>query len=323
MFEGEPAPPIFPSGVWINSKPLTLEDLRGKVVLLDFWTYSCVNCIRTLPWLKSWYEKYKGKGFEIIGSHSPEFEFEKDAKNVKAAIAKLGVTWPVFQDNQRRTMTSYENPYWPRKFLLDRRGIVRYDHIGEGGYEETERKLVELLSEKLTPKEKGDLELLRAKKVSGEVPEGLTTPELYAGFAFRRSLGNPEGLKPDQTVDYKPVINPPPHLIFVKGRWHCSSDHMRYEGAEGGNILLRYFAKVCNVVLGPGKGKVRLSLFLDGKPLPKEAAGRDAQFDSKGAFMMVDEPRMYNPVRTKSYESHELRMEMDGPGLQLYAFTFG
>ena len=135
---------------YINTKPISLDDLRDKVVLVDFWTYSCINCIRTIPYLNEWYDKYSDKGLVIVGIHTPEFEFEKNAENVKSAVQKFGIKYPVLQDNDKETWNEYDNRYWPRKYLVDDEGYIRYDHIGEGAYNETEKVIQALLTERAT-----------------------------------------------------------------------------------------------------------------------------------------------------------------------------
>ena len=193
---------------WINSDPLTLQQLKGKVVLIDFWTYTCINCIRTLPYLTSWDEKYRDKGLVIIGVHSPEFDFEKELGNVKAAVEKYNIQYPVALDNEYATWQAFDNHYWPHKFLFNKDGEMVYDHIGEGAYEETEAKIQDLLQE---------LGQAVDMPLTPETPRPslYQTPELYAGYAFtagRIPLGNPEGQIPEtvQTYALPPSLTPYP-----------------------------------------------------------------------------------------------------------------
>ncbi|MGH9877710.1 MAG: redoxin domain-containing protein, partial [Nitrososphaerales archaeon] len=190
----------------INTGPITLAELKGKVVLVDFWTYSCINCIRTIPYLNAWYEKYADQGLVIIGVHSPEFEFEKNIDNVKTAVEKYGIEYPVVQDNDKGTWKAYENRYWPRKYLVDDEGFIRYDHIGEGGYAETEKVIQSLLTERAvnsgqTINIDGSISLPDSAQ-SVEFNK-IRTPEFYFGYQFARAkLGNPEGFKPGEVVSY-------------------------------------------------------------------------------------------------------------------------
>ncbi|MEK6854351.1 MAG: thioredoxin family protein, partial [Nanoarchaeota archaeon] len=195
------APELVGISDWINSKPLKLADLKGKVVLVDFWTYTCINCIRTLPYLTLWQEKYSDKGLVILGIHSPEFDFEKDLENVKRAVAKYSIKYPVALDNDHDTWRAFRNNYWPHKYLIDVNGRIRYDHTGEGSYDRTEMAIQELLKERA---EKMDEKVAIPKSISS--PKGVTgvnftsiaTPEIYFGYSFARvNLGNEEGFRPE------------------------------------------------------------------------------------------------------------------------------
>src|ERR671913_1652434 len=185
---------------YVNTKPINLSDLKGKVVLVDFWTYSCINCIRTLPYLVDWNEKYADKGLIIVGVHSPEFEFEKNIDNVKAAVQKYGIKYPVIQDNDKGTWDAYQNRYWPRKYLVDNEGYIRYDHIGEGGYAETEKVIRSLLAERAAQTGISAINLdtntntTTPKNVQSVDFTKVKTPELFFGYEFARApLGNSEG----------------------------------------------------------------------------------------------------------------------------------
>jgi len=298
---------------WINSEPFTIESLRGKVVLLDFWTYSCINCIRTLPYLKGWHEKYADKGLVIIGVHTPEFEFEKDYSNVRAAVEKYGIKYAVAQDNDYATWRAYRNNYWPRKYLVDSKGIIRYDHIGEGAYEGTEKAIISLLSE--TGKE------VKMNMTGGkEEPDfsQIGTPELYLGYNFARvPLGNPEGFSAGNIVDYKPVQPALPNTIYLSGKWKNEAD--RIISAGNSTLYLAYKAKDVNIVAGGGS-KIRISL--DGKPLSRESFGRDMTEESGNAVVKIDSQRLYNIVSTSGYGTHLLEIYAE-PGFEIYTFTFG
>ena len=210
----------------INTKQLNLSDLRGKVVLIDFWTYSCINCIRTIPYLVDWDQKYSDKGLVIVGIHTPEFEFEKDIHNVQAAVKKFGIKYPVLQDNDKETWNAFENRYWPRKYIVDTEGYIRYDHIGEGGYQETEKVIQNLLAERAAQQGiKGinfNQTLIKNSPTTESVDfSKIITPELYLGYESARApLGSKEGFQPTEIVNYSiPNSDLEPNLVYVEGRW--------------------------------------------------------------------------------------------------------
>jgi thiol-disulfide isomerase/thioredoxin len=218
------APELTKISGYINSEPITLADLRGKVVLVDFWTYSCINCIRTIPYLNAWYKKYADDGLVIVGVHTPEFEFEKDYNNVKGAVERFGINYPIAQDNEKQTWNAYENRYWPQKYLIDSEGYIRYDHIGEGAYAETEKVIQSLLAERT---EHSGVNFTIDQTISN--PESvqninfgrINTPELYFGYQYAMEpLGNSEGYRPDQIVKYTlpdDTTNIVPNRIYLAG----------------------------------------------------------------------------------------------------------
>src|SRR5918998_2280576 len=302
-----------------EGQPINLKDLKGKVVLVDFWTYSCINCIRTLPYLVDWNEKYADKGLVIVGVHSPEFEFEKNVDNVKAAVQKYGIKYPVVQDNDKGTWDAYENRYWPRKYLVDSEGYIRYDHIGEGGYAETEKVIQSLLQERAVQLGIKDATLLNLNNsiTTTTTPKGvqsvdfsqIKTPELYFGYHLARtSLGNPEGHRPNQTVTYSfpssSSSDIKPNIIYLDGKWKNNADNMELQ-SDTGRIALTYSAKSVNIVAG-GKGGEEVSISEDGKPLSAESYGQDL---SEGSKFVVDGPRLYNLSMHNGYGNHSLIMD--------------
>src|ERR671919_2720923 len=247
---------------FINTKPISLADLKGKVVLVDFWTYSCINCIRTIPYLVDWNEKYADKGLVIVGIHSPEFEFEKNIDNVKAAVQKYGIKYPVLQDNDKGTWDAYQNRYWPRKYLIDNEGYIRYDHIGEGGYTEIEKVIQSLLTERAAQAGISEINLninkntTTPKNVQTVDFAKVNTPELYFGYQLARApLGSPEGFKPNQIVTYSVPQRSDikPNAIYLIGDWKNNADNMELQ-SDTGRIALVYSAKSVNIVAG-GKGE--------------------------------------------------------------------
>jgi thiol-disulfide isomerase/thioredoxin len=310
---------------YINSEPITLADLKGKVVLVDFWTYSCINCIRTIPYLNAWYEKYADDGLVIVGVHTPEFEFEKDYNNVKTAVEKFGIKYPIVQDNEKGTWEAYENRYWPRKYLIDNEGYIRYDHIGEGAYTETEKVIQSLLTERT---EFTGANMTIDQSISNpESPltvnfDRINTPELYFGYEYSGApLGNSEGYKPDQVVKY---IIPGedgntsimPNRIYLDGEWKNNADHMELQ-SDVGRIVLSYSAKAVNIVAG---GNGELHILEDNSPLDNISRGTDV---SEDGIIKIDGQRLYNVVAHEDYGTHQITIEVAGRGFQIYTFTFG
>lgn len=299
------APELASEGPWHNSEPLTLESLRGKVVLIDFWTYSCINCIRTLPYLKQWSDTFADAPFEIIGVHAPEFVFEKSERNVKAAIANHGLTYPVVQDNDFETWRAFANRYWPAKYLIDADGYIRYTHFGEGAYEETELAIKSLLQEAGHAAEEGihAQDNQRARREQ--------SPEIYLGSrswpAFQNGPANPTNevlsLKGDEIVQL--------HKYSLSGDWQMMDDERQVLRSEEGWLRLKFVGSEVNMVLGcEGDGHKR---------------------DQCGVYPEVDGEKV-NPVAvgfTDSYNlwrgeygEHELFFKTQ-KGLNAYAFTFG
>lgn len=293
---------------WINSDNLSIQSLRGNVVLVDFWTYSCINCIRTLPYLNSWHEKYSDKGLVIIGVHTPEFEFEKDYKNVKMAVEQYGIKYSVAQDNNYETWRAYSNRYWPRKYLVDVNGKIRYDHIGEGAYQETEQAIQELLKEI-----KPDLKV-NMTNISSDVDfSQISTPELYLGYNFLTVLGNLEGLNPETITDYKNTSIEKSNRIYLFGKWLSKGD--KVVSVERAKLFLRYKSKNVNIV---ASGNSTIKIYLDSLELKKDYYGKDVEDRS----VNIKESRLYNIISSPSYEEHLLEIDAE-PGFELYTFTFG
>lgn len=312
---------------YINTDPISIADLQDKVILVDFWTYSCINCIRTIPHLNEWYDKYSDKGLVIVGIHTPEFDFEKNTGNVKSAIEKFGIKYPVLQDNDKGTWNEYDNRYWPRKYLIDDEGYIRYDHIGEGAYNETEKVIQALLTERAAHLDFknisfGDLQNKTNAESKLEYKDvefsKINSPELYFGYDFARSgLGNLEGFKPNQIVTYTLADNAriQPNLIYLEGKWKNNPDHMELQG-DNGSIVLKYDSKAVNIVAG---GDGNFTVTQDGI-LIKDDQSKDSSSD--GTFM-VDGQRLYNLVTNKDYGQHTIKIDVQGKGFQIYTFTFG
>ena len=236
------APPIHAGGDWINSKPLTLAELRGKVVLIDFWTYSCINCLRTLPHVKAWYATYRKDGLVVIGVHTPEFAFEHVASNVKAAVKRLGITYPVVQDNDYKTWDNYANEYWPAEYLIDKSGHIRHTHFGEGEYPQTEQIIRRLLDAK------GPM----ATSIADMTPTGLMTPETYLGYARLADYGGTT-VKPDKVATYVLPRTLAQNEVSYGGQWTIGAQQV--VAGKDATIGLHFHAEDVYVVLG-GRGTV-------------------------------------------------------------------
>ncbi|HXV46243.1 MAG TPA: thioredoxin family protein [Nitrososphaera sp.] len=315
------APELTKISGYINTEQVTLADLRGKVVLVDFWTYSCINCIRTIPYLNAWHEKYADDGLVIVGVHTPEFEFEKDYNNVKAAVEKFEIEYPVVQDNDRGTWKAYENRYWPRKYLVDNEGYIRYDHIGEGRYAETEKVIQSLLSERaayMGGNVTFDESVSRPENAQSVNFGQIDTPELYFGYQFARApLGNPEGFKPDQVVTYTipDGVTITPNRIYLDGEWKNNADHMELQ-SETGRIVLSYSAKAVNIVAG-GTGELHISE--DGSELTNSRGS----VVSEDGSVTIDGQKLYNLAMHDEYGKHQIVIDVSGTGFEIYTFTFG
>jgi cytochrome c biogenesis protein CcdA/thiol-disulfide isomerase/thioredoxin len=285
------APPLRPGGVWINSKPLSLAQLRGKVVLVDFWTYSCINCLRTLPHLEAWYAAYRSKGFVIVGVHTPEFAFEHVAANVRAAVKRLGITYPVVQDNDYKTWDNYANEYWPAEYLIDKNGHIRHASFGEGHYGETEALIRKLLGAH------GPM----ARRVVDVTPKELMTPESYLGYArLARYTGSQ--LYPDRPAAYWFAGSLPENELTYAGYWTVGPE--KIVAGPAARLRLHFHAEDVYVVLG-GHGTVHA--LVDGKP---------------AGVLRVDSFRLYTVRASHRIADATLELRFT-PGVEAYSFTFG
>ena len=316
--------PDLVGGYWVNSEPLHIADLRGKAVLIDFWDYTCVNCIRTLPYVIEWHSRYSGLGLVVAGVHAPEFSFAKELGGVKQAIESFGIEYPVVMDNGYSIWQAYANRYWPAKYLVDKDGYIRYYHFGEGGYAETEQAIQILLREIDPGIALPDLmPPVRGSDAPGAVCYRVT-PELYLGYQRGRP-GNPAGLVPKQSVAYRDPGMHAEGYFYLDGEWRADDEHvMKPAGSQGDSRLsIRYTAKEVNLVMNPLLGRAcRLRLLLDGAPLPADYAGEHVRFEEGAAFVEVDGPRMYRLVDGPDIGSHDLTLVTSDGGLAMYAFTF-
>jgi cytochrome c biogenesis protein CcdA/thiol-disulfide isomerase/thioredoxin len=307
---------------WLNSTPLSASSLRGKVVLVDFWTYSCINCIRALPYLRAWANKYRHQGLVVIGVHSPEFAFEKKIDNVKGAIDRFGITYPVAVDNDFRIWRAFRNNYWPALYFVDAEGRIRHHQFGEGGYERSEQVIRELLAEAAGHRS-AQADEVAPHAAGAEAPPDLAalrSGETYLGYAQATGFRSPQGLGRDQRRDYT-IGDLASNTWGLSGPWTITSDHA---GSEAPDAVLayRFEARDLHIVLGPSADgrPVRFRVTLDGSP-PGADHGADTDADGYG---VIEDTRLYQLVRQSgAVRMRRFEIRFITPGANAYAFTFG
>ena len=316
-------PPLDGAVEWLNSPPLTKEGLRGKVVLIDFWTYSCINCLRAIPYVRAWAEKYKDQGLVVIGIHTPEFAFERNVDNVKRAVRDLKIGYPVAIDSNFALWRAFDNQYWPAHYFIDSEGRIRHHHFGEGQYAESEHVIQQLLAEtgKTTDIAKGVVAVTAAGAEAAADTGNVKSPETYIGFMRAENFSSPGGIVQD--VDH--VYTLPTDLRLnqwaLGGTWKIE-DERAILGAAGGGIAFRFHARDLHLVLGAGDdGKpVRFRVLIDGQK-PGEDHGVDIDANGEGT---VTSQRLYQLVRQRgSVRERTFEIQFLDPGVQAFAFTFG
>jgi thiol-disulfide isomerase/thioredoxin len=327
---GNPAPPVT-AAAWINSRPLTEDDLRGKVVLYDFWTYSCINCARTFPELRSWFDRYTRDGLVVIGIHSPEFDFEKIQKNVEDAVKRDDVTWPVALDSDMAIWKKFNNQYWPADYIADRKGHLRYSHFGEGDYTNTENVIRKLLGVPTTAP--------RADAVKTETSSaGVSNPETYLGLQYQtaqplivvqpgtRDYPEPEpaSIAPPTVAGGAIALQPGKSEGALVGKWSAAPESVTAEAANA-KILIGTHAAQVNLVMATNDGKpIDVDIQIDGHPLAPDERGADVHVDGNGRTVVtVKASDMYRLLQTKTIADHVLSITATEPGLEAYSFTFG
>jgi len=307
---------------WINSPPLDADSLHGKVVLIDFWTYSCINCLRTLPYIKAWNAKYKDSGLVIIGVHTPEFPFEKDEANVEKAVKELGVTYPVAMDNDYRIWRNFNNQYWPADYFIDTTGNIRFHHFGEGGYDEAEQWIRTLLQEaNHKPLPGAATNIAATGTLAPPDSDDVKSPETYIGFDRAQNFVSPGGFNKGVPHLYKAPDSLQLNQWALAGNWKDEAQ-IATSLTPSSSIVYRFHARDLHLVLGPSKdGKpIRFRVTLDGKA-PGADHGVDTDADGYGT---VTENRLYQLIRQHgSIQDHTFRIEFLVPGVQAYSFTFG
>jgi len=313
-------PPLTGATEWINSPPLTTEQLRGKVVLVDFWTYSCINCVRTIPYVRAWAEKYRDQGLVVIGVHTPEFAFEKSPANVRDAVRRFGVTYPVAMDNDFAIWRAFDNRYWPAHYFIDAKGDIRYHHFGEGDYEHSERVIQQLLKEAGAANVDQAVVQVRAQGAEAAATAEVASPETYVGHVRAKNFVSPGGFSFDVRKTYAAA---PLKLNdwSLSGDWIVRAEHADLQ-APGGRLAFRFKARDLHLVMGPSTlgQPVRFRVRIDG-----QAPGADAGVDIDAQGMgRIDSQRLYQLLR-QSGGARERNFEIEflDPGVQVFAFTFG
>lgn len=324
-----PAPNFPTAKIWINSKPLTLKQLRGKVVLIDFWDYTCINCIRTFPHLERWYRLYGPLGLVIIGVHTPEFDFAKNVNLVRDAVKRFGITYPVAIDNDGEIWDAFHNPGWPTEYLLDSKGRVVERHLGEGDYD-----LTEMLIQSLLKEANPSLSFKAAKYRVAEDEQQYggaclrTTRETYLGTLRSLNISNKGGLVKDKLHVYVAPRPVPLDTAALEGPWTVHGDGIHTDASAGksdSEVLLHYRAKSVYMVAGSDNGTPRrVYITQDGKPLAQSARGLDVKADASGkTYLELGQRRMYYVVNNRDFGKHLLTVSTTDSGVGLYSFTFG
>ena len=341
----EPTAPEF-AGIsgWINSEPLRMADLRGKVVLIDFWTYTCINCIRTFTHLKEWHAKYADKGLVVVGVHSPEFLFEAVRSNVEQAVSDFGIKYPVAQDNLLNTWQVFGNRSWPGKYLVDKSGVIRYRHFGEGQYAETERWIRKLLVEtgvsldNVPENSAADGPVYPGLQSSSSIEEEVTR-ELFASsirnrIAYQNGgekhayIGNPEYFSVSaEVVTFTDPYDHQNHYMYLQGIWKTGQESLKHARETSGYedyVTFNFYSNEVNAVFGMKDSEYIARVTLSDQPLTRSQAGDDIRFDAEGhSYVVVDKARMFNIVRLDEFGTHELKISSNSSDFELFTFSFG
>jgi peroxiredoxin len=330
---GTPAPDFPKDSIWLNSGPLSLHtELRGKVVLIEFWEYTCINCIRTIPRLKELFRRYQPYGFEIVGVHKGEFDFGTRSENVAQAVRRFQLPYPVIADVKDKIWKLYDSNGWPNSFLVDASGVIRHVHHGESGYGELETGIRQLLKQKQPSLDFSSLPIPADQPVFGPSC-GLQSDETFIGYVqgslWGGEIANSEGFQREQAVVYQPTKKRVKRGFFVEGWWLNRRDSFESVTATSPkapvSLGITYFARDVYAVLGrSAKKPVDVVVLQDGKPIPREQVGKDVRIDSNGnTALTIDEPRMYYLVTQQDDRTHELQLFPKSAGARVYSFSFG
>ena len=316
-----PMPDLDGAVAWLNSSPLSTKALRGKVVVVNFWTYSCINSLRELPYMKAWAAKYRDAGLVVIGVHTPEFGFEKDPGNVKTAVSGLKVEYPNPIDSNHSIWSAFHNQYWPADYFIDAKGRIRYHHFGEGGYDKSERVIQALLRENGASGLDESMVQITAEGPEAPPSEDVHSPETYVGYARAENFASPERVRPDSRKSYSPPARLTLNQWGLGGPWKVGGESAKLESGPG-KIVFRFHSRDLHMVLGPGKNAtpVRFKVRLNGAA-PGDDHGVDSAVDGSGE---IRQPRMYQLVRQKGpIKDVTFEIEFLDAGVEVFSFTFG
>ena len=316
-------PPLDGAVQWLNTPPLTKDGLRGKVVMVDFWTYSCINCLRSIPYVQAWSEKYKSAGLVVIGVHTPEFAFERDKANVAKAVTDLKLTYPIAVDSNRSIWNAFRNSYWPAHFFIDGQGRIRHHHFGEGDYQESEQVIQQLLAENNpnAAPAAGFVQVTAAGAQAAPNLGAVASPETYVGYQRQEHYASPEEIKRNEEERYSAPGRMRVNQWGLAGWWNVGEEQA-VSSLKNSKIIFRFHARDLHLVLGPGKGNkpVRFKVTIDGAA-PLDDAGVDVDKQGMGS---VTTYRLYQLVRQKGViEDRTFQIEFLDQGVQAFAFTFG
>jgi thiol-disulfide isomerase/thioredoxin len=306
---------------WINSAPLSNKALRGKIVLVNFWTYSCINSLREMPYMKAWSAKYKDAGLVVIGVHTPEFGFEKDTANVKSAVSELNVPYPIPIDSNHSIWEAFHNEYWPADYFIDAKGRIRYHHFGEGEYEKSERVIQALLKENNATHLDESIVHIMADGAEAPPSNDVRSPETYVGYARAENFASPERMARDSHRTYSSPLQIALNQWAFGGSWNVGAERAALESAPG-KIVFRFHSRDVHMVLGLSKNgtPIRFKVKLNGTA-PAENHGSDSSATGAGE---VREPRMYQLIRQKGpIKDVTFEIEFLAPGVEVFSFTFG
>ena len=307
--------------VWLNSPPLNLRQLRGKIVLIDFWDYTSLSSVRTLPYVQEWHRRYAAAGLVVIGVHTPEFTFAQQEANVESGVREFGLTYPVVLDSDYELWKAFANRYLPAKYLIDHAGFIRFAHFGEGGYVETEQHIQALLREG-----NSSLRLPRLMKPlrDADTPGAVcfrATPDLHLGHKHKR-IGNPASSADHGPADYDFTGELREGLVYLRGKWTSTAEYVELVGKTG-SATLRYSADTVSAVLSPGENpRAEVELQQDGKPLASPVTTADTTTRRDRSIVVVDTSRIFSLVNNQAFGSHRLDLNCSSPGLRLYVFGF-
>ncbi len=308
---------------WLNSPPLSPADLRGKVVLVDFWEYTCINCLRTLPYLREWSRRYADKGLVIVGVHTPEFDFSGDQSNVEAAVKRLGVTWPVALDDHMTIWNRYGNAVWPHEYLFDQNGNLVEGFAGEGGYPQTETKIQALLKAG-NPQLQLPHVMALLPQDSYDKPGAVCYPQTAELLVGRHPVANVTAFNDPSTDTHYAYSagSPKDGALYLDGFWHMTQE-AAVSGGSSGFAAIRYHAiQVVSVMKPERGGAIRVNVTQDGKPIAQQDAGKDIQYDGDGSYVTVDAARAYDLITNSRFGEYELRLAPKAYGLGIYSFAF-